>query len=472
MKKFLAVLLSAALALSMTACKEDEEPYSKNRDKESSTVSDDSSSDSSDAASGGESEGNSGDSSHGSSSAAESEPEESSEPEPEEPASNEADFNWDCYYDPTIDYYYDAYIKGYKGADENVVIPSKIRDIPVTKIEEAFGNNGLRGNIDITSVTIPASVTYIGNYAFKDCINLNEVIFLGDTPDFLLTSFEGTPWLNAYLEKGVDENGLLIIEGAVVKASQTNSPENVVIPDGVKQINRFAFSNFDEVTSQSMTDYYGNEVIHNNFTSVTIPDSVTKIYDGAFYKCNRLTSVKMPSHLTELGALAFDHCEKLSSITLPKGIMKIKDSTFNYCKALKTIDVPNGVTAIGGGAFSNCPAAINLPDTVVSVDGYVLGTGSATFKGNTYTNKTNSDFVTAIEQNAIEQEFGDKDFVINGGVLEKVRPDVTKIELPDSVTEISNNAFNNCDKNLIIVFKGKNYNLANLNKLKEAVSGN
>lgn len=68
-------------------------------------------------------------------------------------------------------------------------------------------------------------------------------------------------------------------------------------------------------------------------------------------------------------------------------------------------------------------------------------------------------------------EFGGSDFIINGTVLEKISPTATNIELPDSVTEIADNAFYYCAEDIIIVFKGKNYNYANLNKLKEDVKG-
>ena len=57
-------------------------------------------------------------------------------------------------------------------------------------------------------------------------------------------------------------------------------------------------------------------------------------------------------------------------------------------------------------------------------------------------------------------------------VLEKVNPTATKIELPDSVTGIADKAFDGCDKSIIITFKGKNYDLAHLDTLKEAVNNN
>ena len=78
----------------------------------------------------------------------------------------------------------------------------------------------------------------------------------------------------------------------------------------------------------------------------------------------------------------------------------------------------------------------------------------------------------AVYQNAIEKEFDGKDFIITDNVFEKVNPNATKIEIPDSVIKIDDNAFNNGNKDLIITYKGKNYNLANLDKLKADVNGN
>ena len=60
----------------------------------------------------------------------------------------------------------------YKGEDSNVEIPSEIEGVPVTTI----GDRAFRGRTRMTNITIPDSVTTIGEYAFLSCTNLETII--------------------------------------------------------------------------------------------------------------------------------------------------------------------------------------------------------------------------------------------------------------------------------------------------------
>ena len=429
-KKFLAAFLCAAMALSLSACSDNNETPDNSKDnsvsdskKDNNNSKDESKDNSSEG--GNNSEENS--STDGSDSYVESKPEDST---PEQPAANEDDFSW--YYNNegvTIDYY--------MGSDENVVIPSTLGGRPVTKIVvDGLIENGFKKNIDIVSLTIPATVEYIGDRAFESCINLKEVTFLGDTPDFTLSSFLGTPWYEENLKADAD-TGLIIVGNALVQAYNESAPKDIVVPDGIKRINRYAFR-------------YGE------LTSITIPDSVS-----------------------EIGEHAFDRCGSLENVMLPAGITEIKENTFFFCESLKSIDIPTGVIGIGVGAFYGCSTNINLPDTMTWLndfgDGGILGVhrfnGTVTFKGNKYTYSEFEELKTAVRQNAIEIEFGGKDYIIEGSVLVKVNPNLEKGELPDSITDIADDAFDDCNGNIIITYKGKNYNYANIYKLKEDVKG-
>lgn len=64
--------------------------------------------------------------------------------------------------------------------------------------------------------------------------------------------------------------------------------------------------------------------------------------------------------------------------------------------------------------------------------------------------------------------FGDKGFLVQDNVLMKIRPGVSKIELPDTVTGVADDF--KCGSSVVIVYKGKNYNMANLDKLKAAMA--
>lgn len=95
-------------------------------------------------------------------------------------------------------------------------------------------------------------------------------------------------------------------------------------------------------------------------TSVTIPDSVTAIHDGAFANCSQLTNISIPNSVTSIGFSAFEHCTSLKSITLPSSLSSISEALFFGCSQLTTIHIPVSVTSIGNNAFADCPSLMTV----------------------------------------------------------------------------------------------------------------
>ena len=145
------------------------------------------------------------------------------------------------------------------------------------------------------------------------------------------------------------ENGLCIEDNVLIKCD--NKVENVVIPDGITQIDDYAF----ELCTQLKT--------------VMIPGSVTSIGDDAFYGCYRLTSITLPNSVTYIGDRAFSGCGSLTSITIPSSVTSIGERTFSYCDKLTSITIPNSVTSIGSAAFRECGslASITIGSGVTSI---------------------------------------------------------------------------------------------------------
>ena len=104
-------------------------------------------------------------------------------------------------------------------------------------------------------------------------------------------------------------------------------------------------------------------------TSITIPDSVTKIKDGAFTYCDALVKVEIPESVTEIGKAAFIGCKSLSEVRLPSKIAVIADELFAKSTSLKHITIPEGVTEIGSSAFHGCKSLqeIEIPESVTSI---------------------------------------------------------------------------------------------------------
>lgn len=245
-------------------------------------------------------------------------------------------------------------ITKYNGTDTVVVIPSKINGVTVTTI----GTDAFWG-LNITSVTIPASVTEIGSNAFAGCTNLTSVNYAGDWSNLTIQS--GNPAVQDAANAPLFDFEFTPDNTAVIVKHYRGAAADVTIPSRYKG---------KPVTAIDPVAFYNNSAV----TSVTIPDSVTSIPDAAFVNCSELTNISIPNSVTYIGLSAFSSCTSLKSITLPSSLRSISEALFFGCSQLTTIQIPDSVSSIQAYAFYNCGKleTIRIPVSVTSIGDYAF----------------------------------------------------------------------------------------------------
>lgn len=245
-------------------------------------------------------------------------------------------------------------ITKYTGTESTVILPSTISSWPVTKI----GEDALKDNTTITSVTIPASVTEIGANAFAGCTNLTSVNYEGDWSNLTIQS--GNPAVQDAVNAQLFGFAFTPDNTAVIVTRYEGTAADVTIPSRYQG------------KPVTMIDH---AAFHNSaVTSVTIPDSVTSIHDSAFAYCSSLTNISIPNSVTYIGSFAFEGCTKLESITLPSSLLTISEFLFYDCSQLTTIHIPDSVSSIRQYAFYNCGKlkTIRIPVSVTSIGSYAF----------------------------------------------------------------------------------------------------
>ena len=233
-------------------------------------------------------------------------------------------------------------ITKYTGTESTVILPSTINSWPVTKI----GEDALKDNTTITSVTIPDSVTEIGSNAFAGCTNLTSVNYEGDWSNLTIQS--GNPAVQDAANAPLFDFEFILNNTAVVVTNYkyNGAAADVTIPSRYQG---------KPVTTIGHAAFFNSAV-----TSVTIPDSVTSISDEAFINCPKLTNISIPNSVTYIGFSAFSSCTSLKSITLPSSLSFISGALFLGCSQLTTIHIPVSVTSIGNNAFADCPSLMTV----------------------------------------------------------------------------------------------------------------
>ena len=240
--------------------------------------------------------------------------------------------------------------------DTLIQCPCAKTSITIPNSVTSIGDHAFNNCCNLTSITIPSNITSIGKEAFRDCRGLTSI-----TIPTSVTSIGGSAFSNC--------TGLT----------------SITIPTSVTSIGDHAFSDCTGLTSitipNSVTSIGGGAFSDcTGLTSITIPNSVTSIGGSAFYGCTGLTSITLPDSIGgAIGSQTFTNCTGLTSITIPKGVTSIGEWAFCGCSSLTSVTIPTGVTSIEANAFRECTGltSVTIPKSVTSIDAAAFASCSA-----------------------------------------------------------------------------------------------
>jgi len=358
----------------------------------------------------------------------------------------------------------------------SITIPSSITSIGASAFSFCY---------NLSSINIPLSVTSIGNGVFEYCRQLNSISIPSS-----VTTIGNRAFFNCNRLTSITIPSSISSIGD--SAFWNNEIITITIPASVSHIGIHAFNNISSINLDSNNPFYSimNGVLYNKSKttllycltningSYNIPNSVDTISKDAFYNCMILTSITIPSSVISIGTNAFYNCSSLSSITIPSSVTSIGDSAFYNCKGINTITIPASIVSIGANAFygidsinvdSNnqvystiasvifnksktilisCPVSMqgnyNIPITVNTIK------NDAFFGCNSLSSITIPLSVTSIEYQAFKNCYGLTSIIIPSSItsIEKgtfYNCEILKsITIPSSVTSIGDGAFDSC----------------------------
>ncbi|MCQ2483757.1 MAG: leucine-rich repeat domain-containing protein [Clostridia bacterium] len=246
---------------------------------------------------------------------------------------------------------------------------------------------------NLTSVTLPNGLKAIENETFMNCINLKNVTIPDSVESIGDSAFGNCTGLkNVIIPNSVEKIG-------VCAFSHCTGLESITISDNVTDMGARAFDECNKLTDvfvscdsdikavRGIMEVYGNYhytklnhdfkdnecqvcgapefdikngvlyAYNGNGGDVVIPDGVTEIRSA--FQDTSITSVTIPNSVTKIGAKAFENCMSLTSVVIPCSVKRIGDSAFSNCTNLASITISgNVVTDVD--VFDNCESLTNI----------------------------------------------------------------------------------------------------------------
>ncbi len=277
-------------------------------------------------------------------------------------------------------------------------VPESITTVHIGKGTTGIAADAFRNLSNLTTITIPNTITDFGNSVFLGCTGLINVDFEADSrlktigysvfyqsgiTSITLPSSVETLVGSTFTYSELQE--IFFEEGSNLKTIGSNTFSgckltSITIPRSVTTIADLAFHYCADLVSvvfeeNSNLISIGSSAFYNSsmFTSIIIPSSVTTIMQQAFWNCYSLEAVTFGenSQLETIGKEAFRGCGNLESIIIPSNVSEMGNNVFQGCAALTTVRMLSETPPTAGTTiFNGCTALTAIYVPMGSVNAY------------------------------------------------------------------------------------------------------
>ena len=349
----------------------------------------------------------------------------------------------------------------YTGTATTLEIPAVIKDanynvFTVTEIASGTYNSNAfySAKTTLSSITLPDTLTKIGDYAFYDCTKLSGNLTIPNS----LSQIGNNAFQNC-----AGFTGDLVIPNSVITIGNyafsfcKGFNGKLILGYGLESIGTEAFYYCDSfvgelnlnITKNISTNAFGN---CTGFTELYLPEGITKIQEKVFSGCSGLSgSLEIPNTVTQIGDYAFENCTGLNGeLILQEGLKSIGTQAFWGCSNIcGDLTIPNTVSTMGTGVFRNCTGfngVLTIGEGLETLNNYMFA-GCTGFKGTLVIPETiktlgNNVFegctgFTYVTLSSTLTTIGDSAFSGCTGLL-------GALTIPNSVISIGDSAFLNC----------------------------